>query len=142
MNRPTIDDEVRRDITDVVIRYATGIDTRDWALFRSCFTDDCDADYGDIGVWHGADAVTEWMRQSHDPCGHSLHRITNVSFKRSGDDVAVRSYVDAIVMGPDNKSGAEATGLYDDVFRRVEGQWKIATRRFTSVAIVMGVESL
>ena len=31
------------------MRYATGIDRRDWALLRSCFTDDCVADYGDIG---------------------------------------------------------------------------------------------
>ena len=142
MDRSNIDDDVRRDITDVVVRYATGIDRRDWASFRSCFTDDCETDYGDLGVWHGADAITQWMKESHDPCGHTLHRISNVSFEGRGDGVAVRSYVDAIVMGPDNKSGTNAIGFYDDQFQRVEGGWKIASRRFTAVAIVMGIESL
>ncbi len=60
-------------------RYATGIDRRDWDLFRTCFTDDCEADYGEIGLWHGVDEITEWMRVVHDACGHTLHRITNIA---------------------------------------------------------------
>ena len=72
-----VDREARQDVADVLVRYATGIDSRDWALFRSCFTDDCEADYGEIGVWHSADEITEWMRATHEPCGHTLHRITN-----------------------------------------------------------------
>jgi hypothetical protein len=47
-------------IGEVLVRYATGIDTKDWSLFRTCFTDDVLADYGDIGVWNG-DAITEYM---------------------------------------------------------------------------------
>ena len=65
MTGTIVDREVRQDVADVLVRYATGIDRRDWALFRTCFTPDCEADYGDIGVWHGADAITEWMEKSH-----------------------------------------------------------------------------
>ena len=61
--------EVRQDVADVLVRYATGIDRRDWELLRSCFTDDCEADYGDIGRWHGAAEIVEWMRRVHEPCG-------------------------------------------------------------------------
>ena len=74
-----IDREVREDVAEVLVRYATGIDRRDWALFRSCFTDDCEADYGAIGGWHAADEITAWMRETHEPCGHTMHRITNAS---------------------------------------------------------------
>ena len=56
-----IDSATRLDVAEVLVRYATGIDRRDWTLFRSCFTADCDIDYGDIGVWHGADAITAYM---------------------------------------------------------------------------------
>jgi 3-phenylpropionate/cinnamic acid dioxygenase small subunit len=142
MKRSTVDPDVRHDITDVLVRYATGIDSRDWSLFRSCFTDDCEADYGPIGAWHSADAITAWMKEAHEPCGHTLHRITNVGIEPLGEGIAVRSYVDAIVMGPDNTSGTNAIGFYDDVFRHVEDGWKIARRRFTAVAILMGLESL
>lgn len=35
--------DVKADITVVLLRYATAIDTNDWELFRTCFTDDADA---------------------------------------------------------------------------------------------------
>src|SRR5258707_11172184 len=34
----------KAEIRDVQLRYATGLDTRNWALFQSCFTDEFDAD--------------------------------------------------------------------------------------------------
>ena len=39
------DRDAEQDIAEVIVRYATGIDTRDWDLFRTCFTDDVQADY-------------------------------------------------------------------------------------------------
>ena len=134
MTTPSSDREVRQDIADVMVRYATGIDGRDWRLFRTCFTDDCDADYGDIGRWHGADAITAWMTDTHARCGHTLHRITNVAVTRRDDDVRARSYVEAIILGPDNRTGMRAIGFYDDDFARTQDGWKIARRRFTLVS--------
>jgi 3-phenylpropionate/cinnamic acid dioxygenase small subunit len=141
MTVPTIDRDVRLDVADVLVRYATGIDRRDWALLRSCFTEDCDADYGAIGVWHGADAVAEWMEQAHEPCGHTLHRLTNQAMTPRGDGVAARSYVDALVMAADNRSGTRAVGFYDDELVDTGDGWKIARRRFTLVLLQVGLES-
>ena len=128
-----VDRETRQDVADLLVRYATGIDQRDWELLRSCFTDDCVADYGDIGSWNGGDEITEWMRKAHDPLGHSLHRITNLTVSSSGDAVTARSYVDAVVLGPDDGRGAQAAGYYDDVLVRTDVGWKIARRRYTMV---------
>jgi 3-phenylpropionate/cinnamic acid dioxygenase small subunit len=139
-----VDRKVREEVADVLVRYATGIDRRDWALFRTCFTDDCEADYGAIGAWRGVDALTEWMAATHAPCGHTLHRITNVAVAPSGgggrepddhDRVTARSYVDALVLGPDNRSGVRAAGVYDDELVRTAGGWRIARRRFTQVLV-------
>ena len=127
--------EVHCDVAAVLVAYATGIDTRDWALLRSCFTDDCDADYGRIGVWHGADEITAWMRTTHEPCGQTLHRITNTTVDACTDHVATRSYVDALVLFADNQSGTRATGYYDDELILSDGCWKIARRRFTMVLL-------
>ena len=133
MKASAVDRELRQDVADLLVRYATGIDRRDWELLRSCFTDDCVADYGHVGTWSSGDEITEWMRRTHEPLGHSLHRITNPSVTSDGEIVTARSYVDAIVLGPDNVRGAQAAGWYDDVLVQTDDGWKIARRRFTLV---------
>jgi 3-phenylpropionate/cinnamic acid dioxygenase small subunit len=130
-----VDVEVGQAVAEVLVRYATGIDRRDWALFRSCFTDDCEADYGPIGVWHGADEITSWMREAHEPAGSTMHRITNQVVNPSPQGVTARSYVDALVMFADNTSGTRAVGYYDDECVRTDDGWKIAKRCFTMVLL-------
>jgi len=49
--------------------------------------------------------------------------------------VVARSYVDAIVMAPDNRSGTRAVGYYDDELVCTEDGWRIARRRFTMVLV-------
>jgi 3-phenylpropionate/cinnamic acid dioxygenase small subunit len=128
-----VDRAVRQDVAELLVRYATGIDRRDWDLLRSCFTDDCVADYGDIGRWNGGDEITAWMRKTHEPLGHTLHRITNQAVTRAGETLTARSYVDAMVLGPDNVRGVRAAGYYDDVVVQTADGWKIASRRYTMV---------
>jgi len=127
----------RRDISDVLVRYATGIDSRDWPLFRTVFTDDCELDYGDIGVWHGVDAVVDFMVAAHDMAGHTLHRITNQTATVEGDTATARAYVDALIMSQDNTSGVNAAGFYDDELVRTDAGWRIRRRRFTTVIVRM-----
>jgi 3-phenylpropionate/cinnamic acid dioxygenase small subunit len=129
------DREIRDDVAEVLVRYATGIDRRDWELFRSCFTDDCQADYGSIGMWRNGDEITEWMRVVHEPAGHTMHRITNVTVTPSTSGVTARSYIDALVMFADNEHGTRALGYYDDELVASDDGWKIAQRRFTMVLL-------
>ncbi len=127
--------EDRQDIGDVLVRYATGIDHRDWPLFRTVFTEDCDLDYGEIGTWHGVDAVTEFMEQAHAMAGHTMHRITNVAADVDGDTAVARAYIDGLIMAADNASGVNAIGFYDDELVRTAAGWRIARRRFTPVRV-------
>jgi 3-phenylpropionate/cinnamic acid dioxygenase small subunit len=127
--------EDRQDIADVLVRYATGIDRRDWPLFRTVFTDDCQLDYGEVGSWRGVDAVTEFMQQAHALAGHTMHRLTNQVITVDGDSAQARTYVDALIMLADNNSGVNAAGFYDDEFVRTEKGWQIARRRFIQVRV-------
>jgi 3-phenylpropionate/cinnamic acid dioxygenase small subunit len=127
--------EDRQDIADVLLRYATGIDRRDWTLFRTVFTDDCELDYGEVGSWQGVDAVTEFMQQAHALAGHTMHRLTNQVIAVDGDSAQARTYVDALIMLTDNASGVNAAGFYDDDVIRTEEGWRIARRRFTQVRV-------
>jgi uncharacterized protein (TIGR02246 family) len=129
------DRDDRQEIADVLLRYATGIDRRDWELFRTVFTDDCQLDYGEIGAWRGVDAVTEFMRQAHAAAGHTLHRLTNQVITVDGDRAQARTYVDALIMVGDNTSGVNGIGYYDDELVRTDARWRIACRRFTTVRL-------
>jgi 3-phenylpropionate/cinnamic acid dioxygenase small subunit len=127
--------EDRQDITDVIIRYATGIDRRDWPLFRTVFTDDCELDYGEVGSWHGVDEVTDFMQRAHAMAGHTMHRLTNQVITVDGDKAQSRTYVDALIMLADNGSGVNAAGFYDDDLVRSDDGWRVARRRFTQVRV-------
>lgn len=127
--------EDSQDIRDVLIRYATGIDRRDWPLFRTVFTDDCELDYGEIGHWRGIDAVVEFMVAAHEMAGHTLHRITNQAVSVDGDAATAQAYVDALIMSQDNTSGVNAAGFYDDELVRTDTGWRIRRRRFTTVMV-------
>lgn len=129
------DYEDRLDIVDVLVRYATGIDRRDWSLFRTVFTDDCVLDYGEIGQWNGVDAVTEFMDQSHAMAGYTMHRLSNHAITTDGDTATARTYIDGLIMAQDNKSGVNAIGFYDDDLVRTADGWRIARRRFTPVRV-------
>ncbi|MCV7258711.1 nuclear transport factor 2 family protein [Mycobacterium shimoidei] len=127
--------EDRREIADVLVRYATGIDRRDWSLFRTVFTEDCQLDYGEIGAWNGVDAVTEFMQQAHAMAGHTLHRLTNQVIDADGERAVARTYVDALIMTADNNSGVNGIGYYDDELVHTDGGWRIARRHFTIVRV-------
>jgi 3-phenylpropionate/cinnamic acid dioxygenase small subunit len=126
----------RQDVSDLLIRYATGIDRRDWDLFRTVFTPDCQLDYGEIGVWDGVEAVTEFMDVAHAAAGYLMHRISNIVIDLQGDRAATRCYVDAWIMAADNNSGVNARGFYDDEIVRTDAGWRIARRKFTTVQVV------
>jgi 3-phenylpropionate/cinnamic acid dioxygenase small subunit len=129
-----VDDDDRAaklDIAEVLVRYSTGIDRRDWDLFRTCFTDDCHCDYGDIGVWEGVDAITDFMVAAHAGMGHTMHRLSNIAIAVRGDRAEARTYIDAVLLTPEGQTGLNALGFYDDELVRVEGGWRIARRRYT-----------
>lgn len=125
----------RQDVTDVLVRYATGIDRRDWPLFRTVFTADCALDYGEIGAWSGVDEVTAFMEQIHAKAGHTMHRLSNHAVTVDGDAARASTYVDVLIFAPDNNSGVNAVGFYDDELVRTAEGWRIARRRLTTVRV-------
>jgi hypothetical protein len=125
--------EVINEITELLLRYASGIDRRDREQLRSCFSDDCHAEYADVGVFEGGEALTEFLVMSHVDMGLTLHRITNivVALDADGDTARARSYVDAVLMAADGQSGVNPIGMYDDELLRSQGVWCIARRLVT-----------
>jgi hypothetical protein len=123
-------DADKEQIAEVLIRYATGIDSKDWPLLRSCWTDEIDVDYQQLGRFTSADALTDVMRQLHENMGPTYHRMSNFVIAVDGDRATVRSYVHALLMlQPDDSSNwVDALEHYDDVFVRTSDGWRISER--------------
>jgi 3-phenylpropionate/cinnamic acid dioxygenase small subunit len=133
-------DADKAQIAEVLNRYATGIDSKDWPLFRSCWTDDIDVDYGDLGRFTTADELTDLMTKLHDSMGPTYHRMSNFVIDVDGDRATVRSYVHAVLMlrPGDSANWVDAVGHYDDVFVRTPEGWRISSRISHTARLLTG----
>jgi hypothetical protein len=136
-------DSDRAQIGDVLIRYATGIDSKDWPLLRSCWADEVDVDYGDLGRFTDPDALTDLMAQIHGGMGATYHRMSNFVIAiddADGDRATVRSYVHAVLMlAPDDADNwIDVIGHYDDEFVRTPGGWRIGRRTSRTARMLTG----
>jgi hypothetical protein len=127
---PPNPDEDKAAIVDVLTRYATGIDFKDWAMFRSCWTDEVDLDYGEVGHFTDPDAFTELFAQVHNPMGPTYHRLSNFVVATDGDAATARTYVHAVLMVTpgDNAGWVDVVGHYDDELVRGADGWRIRRR--------------
>jgi hypothetical protein len=126
-----------REIIAVLVRYATGIDRRDWPLFETCFTADARTDYGTFGQWSSAAQITAFMQQAHAAMGPTLHRLGNFVIAARGPGASARSYVDALLMpGPAGGDVHRGIGYYDDELIKTAQGWRIKVRCFSAVQIL------
>jgi 3-phenylpropionate/cinnamic acid dioxygenase small subunit len=125
----TIDAD-KAEIAEVLIRYATGIDRRDWPLFRTCWTADVRADYEQVGQFTDVETLTDIMQLVHNPMGPTYHRMSNFVIDVNGDHAAVRSYFHAVLLlSPgDSTNWFDAVGHYDDEFSKTADGWRISRR--------------
>lgn len=129
----------RAEITDVQLRYATGTDTRDWRLFRSCFTDEIEVDFSD-GFGQPAVRVDadDWVAATAprmESFTATQHTITNVVITFTGDDRATCvAYVRAAHHLPNSTGDSDQTvhGYDTNRFERTAHGWRIAAVRLTA----------
>ncbi len=120
-------------ITAVLHRYATAIDTKNWPLLATCFTTDAVTDYGDIGRWNSAQGITDFMAAVHVPMRDTKHMLHNVVIAMHGPDRATAvSYVHTVqALETDPEGWVDAVGQYDDELVDTADGWRIARRVFT-----------
>ena len=82
-----------RRIIEVSYRYASGIDLRDWDLYRTCFTDPCTFDFSSFsGRPPSSMPAQVWVDNVRSLNGNfdaTQHVMTNHSISFSGSDKAV-----------------------------------------------------
>jgi hypothetical protein len=146
-------------ITDVVNRYATGLDRRDWKLLRSIFTDEIDMEYSSVGIKTGRYSADRWVRNSEvlfAGFGPTQHTLTNHAIAVNGDSAHCDMYMRAEHFIEDlapSENRWTIGGYYKvDLTRLADGwrihamglymTWQTGNRNLSAVAIERGRERL
>lgn len=113
------------EIRELLFRYARGVDTKDWELWKTVFTPDATLDYSSAGAAVGSrDEVAAWLENAMGTVPMAMHYITNVEIELDGDRARVRAMFYNPMQLP-NVDGMSFCGGYyhHDVVRTPEG-WK------------------
>ena len=122
----------RAEIQDVLHRYATMVDRRDWALMDRVFAPGATIDYRSTGGRSGPYQETlEWLDRALRPWPLNLHFISNVVIELDGDEARAHCYFHA-PMGRVEEDGSQLiitnAGTYEDRLVRTSEGWRIAER--------------
>lgn len=115
-------------IDDLITRYASAVDGRDWDLFRSCFVPGASIDYTTAGGTSGnVDDVAKWLEDTLTAFAISVHYVTNREVTLDGD--AATGWLayfnpNTLADGSILMSG----GHYRDRYVRTPDGWKFASR--------------
>lgn len=124
----------RIEIEAVVTRYATALDTKDYKLLRSCFTDDFTARYRTLD-FSSPDELCEYMEVIHRYIDASQHRLTNMVIDLDGNRATTKTYVEALLVRVAHAAGPRYAvyGQYDDELAYSGASWRIRRRRFSEM---------
>jgi 3-phenylpropionate/cinnamic acid dioxygenase small subunit len=116
-------------IVDLLTRYATALDHRDWGLLDSFFTEDAEGHFGGP-VLVGCEALRRMIRGHLDGCGPTQHLLGNFRIELAGDRAQSVCSVRAFHAGVGAAAGLtyEIFGEYRDALVRLPQGWRVAKR--------------
>lgn len=135
MDIQRISDEL--EIAALLSRYARAVDTRDWDLYRSVFTDDAHIDYSSAGALAGSrDDVAEWLAQGFAAIPMSMHYITNIEADIHRDTAQVRAMFYNPMQLPGMTELSYCGGYYYHELVRTGDGWRSRSLREDNVWFV------
>ncbi len=123
MDSRQISDEL--EIVALLNRYARAVDTKDWELYRSVFTDDAHIDYSaDVFVGSLDRAIEFFTGLFSELVTMSMHHITNVESIIDGDTAQVRAMFYNPTQFKDVAGTATFGGYYHHDLVRTPHGWR------------------
>jgi len=115
-------------------RYCRYLDTKDWAAWRTLFTDDFVSDTSRAGgrVVTGADEFVAFTRKSlrDQPTVHQVH-APDIELDSPTTAHGVWALEDVVRFGPG--VNLRGYGHYTETYQKVDGEWRIKTSTLTRV---------
>ena len=127
----------KQEIIDSILRYASGIDMRDWALYRSAFADELEVDFtswgGGTPLKLTADQWVANVRSTLAGFDGTQHTLTNFVVDVRGDEATAVVHMSAQHFLPNDKGDSTLLigGYYTHDLVRTPTDWKIRRARLT-----------
>jgi SnoaL-like protein len=123
--------EQRLRIADVLYRYATALDARDWGLLTEVFAEGATYSIGAYGVVRGVDAIAAKIAELIGGYESTQHLVANPVIEVDGSHARSTSYVRAYHhwTGDDHsRNKMEIGGVYRDELVSTPHGWRITHR--------------
>ena len=123
-------------LQDVMLKYAAGVDERDFDLYASCFTENVQVlDFGEDPI-NGRDEWVEYVKAALDNYGPTQHMLGPQLASIDGDNAHCRTDVQALhyLKQPEGEILTLWATYETDMIRTDEG-WKISKHRLVSRGI-------
>ena len=111
-------------IGDLLTRYATAVDRRDWDLYRTVFTSDAEIDYTSAGGIAGTvDEVVEFLDSALSGFEMTQHLVSNVDTSVEGDTARVTAMFNNPMRLSDGDTWFTGGWYHHDLVRMADG-WR------------------
>jgi len=120
-------------LQDVMLRYAAGVDERDFDMYRSCFADDVEVLGFGAETVHGGDAWLAYVKNALERFGPTQHMLGPQLATVDGDKAHCRTDVQALhyLKQPEGQT-LTLWATYETDMQRINGEWKIKKHRLVS----------
>ena len=122
MDRQALADRIAAE--DLLTRYATAVDRRDWEQYRSIFTADAEIDYTSAGGIAGTvDEVVEFLSTSLEMFEMTQHLVSNIDLEVNGDSATVTAMFNTPMRLPGGDTWFTGGWYHHDLVRTPDG-WR------------------
>ena len=122
MDRQALADRIAAE--DLLTRYATAVDRRDWEQYRSIFTADAEIDYTSAGGIAGTDAeVVELLSTSLEMFEMTQHLVSNIDLEVNGESATVTAMFNNPMRLPGGDTWFTGGWYHHDLVRTPDG-WR------------------
>ena len=120
----------RQEIVDLLLRYASSIDAKDYVTLRSLFTEDIHAQYGEDVIVDGGDALLRWIDDMTKTATWQHHLLTvyHVDFVSETEAKTLTYHTSHQTTSDAPDRCRKIVARYYDTVRKVDGRWLIADK--------------
>lgn len=118
--------ETRERLKALKYEYIHALDLSDTDRFVSLFTEDAVFEASSYGTVKGHDGIREFINYRAND-NRAYHHMATNPWLTVDDDTATGRWYYIVIKVDDNGAAEWGQGSYEDKYRRIEGEWKIAS---------------